>query len=125
MKATTALAFWHLFTIGALGIAGVLCRLGLDRLLVGQAFPLSTFVINVTGSFAIGYVSATGLIGSDILRLAVMTGFLGGFTTFSSYSIQTVTHLQAQQYGPAVAYGLLSPLLGIVAAWAGLRLAAL
>ncbi|HEX4924493.1 MAG TPA: CrcB family protein [Bdellovibrionales bacterium] len=119
----TPFAQWMM--IGALGFAGVLCRYGLDLALSSVAFPLSTFVINVTGSFAIGYISGGALITSQAVKLAVLTGFLGGFTTFSSYSLQTVTLLQQQQIGAAALYGALSPALGLLAAWAGLRAAAL
>ena len=71
---------------------------------LGPAFPWGTLAINGIGSFAIG-LAATGLpVAAAEARGLVMAGFCGGFTTFSSYSLQSLELLQAERWGAAAAY---------------------
>ena len=58
----------------------------------GTRFPWGTFLINVSGSFAIGFlaISLDRWVRTPELRLMVITGFLGGYTTFSAYSLETL-----------------------------------
>src|SRR5215472_8449094 len=80
---------------GALGTDGRYLLSGYVANLVGETFPFGTLVINVTGSFVIGFFGAlTGpdgryFVGSTA-RQFVMTGICGGYTTFSSFSLQTL-----------------------------------
>ena len=107
------------------GLAGTGLRLGLDALLPHQtpgAFPWSTLVINVAGSFALGLlVARVWPIAPEWLRFALGTGFLGSFTTFSAL---VVSLLQLTADFPLVAavYLLASLVLGLGAAWLGLTL---
>lgn len=95
---------------------------------VGTAFPWGTLGINVAGSFVIGLVAAgiaaRGWDGGPVdLRALVMVGVCGGFTTFSSFSLQTLELLQAGRHPAALAYTGASVLLCLTATWAGASLA--
>ena len=72
----------------------------------GTAFPLGTLAVNVVGSFAIGFVMTSGIVAtrwSPTAQLAVTAGVLGGFTTFSTFSHDTLACLQRGALGTAVA----------------------
>jgi CrcB protein len=86
------------------------------------SFPAGTLVVNVTGSLLIGLVA--GLAESRSLlsaeaRLLLVTGVLGGYTTFSAFSLETLLLLRAGQTTTAVTSVALQVLLGVVAAFAG------
>ena len=87
-------------------------------------FPLATLFVNVTGSFIIGfYATLTGPGGRWFVRAEhrqfVMTGFCGGFTTFSSFSLETVRLLQAGQTKTALLNIAISVVTWLVAVWLG------
>ena len=109
--------------LAGFGAAGVIARYGSDEFFRRQViFPFSTFVVNLIGSaaagFFFGHFSQRATM-SDPLKIAVMTGFLGGFTTFSALSLQSLQMLQQKQYLLAVFYLVGSPLLGLGMAWLG------
>ena len=92
----------------------------------GPAFPWGTLGVNVVGSFAIGLFGETILRrfgGSELLRLLLVTGFLGGFTTFSAFSLDTAVLFERGEMGAAALYVLASVGLSLVAVFAGLALA--
>jgi CrcB protein len=101
------------------------------RFLVGRlaatavpgGFPWGTLIVNVAGSFAAGLLIGwlAGRSGHAGTQLLLMTGLLGGFTTFSAFSIDTLT-LATRQPAAAVAYVSATLLLGLLAAWGGLLL---
>jgi len=90
------------------------------------AFPVGTLVVNVSGSLLIGLLAglaeAKSLLGPDA-RLLLVTGLLGGYTTFSAFSLETLVLLRAGQTVAAFASVGLQVLLGVAAAWAGFLLA--
>jgi fluoride exporter len=93
-----------------------------------SGFPYGTVLINVIGSFVIGFFGTLTLqsgkyAASDNVRLFVMVGVCGGFTTFSSFSLQTFTLLQSGGWGRALANVVLSVALCLGAVAAGHRLA--
>ena len=96
--------------------------------LVGTTFPFGTLFINVTGSLAMGIVvgwfafRTTGHI-SQHWRLFLTTGFLGGYTTFSAFSLEAALLIERHEYLAAGAYALGSVLLGLVALFIGIWLA--
>lgn len=94
---------------------------------LGPGFPWATFVINVTGSFVIGIVAEVtqtrAMFASPLLRLFLMTGVLGGYTTFSTFSFDTLTLATERAAMLAVSYAAGSVVLGIVAAFCGVALA--
>jgi CrcB protein len=115
--------------IAAGGVLGANARylVGLyiaDRL--GAAFPYGTFVINVTGSLVIGFfltLMSERLALDPLWRLFFATGFLGAYTTFSTYTYEAATLIRDGAYVPALLYvfgsvgfGLLGVLAGIAAA---------
>src|SRR5512133_1096123 len=74
--------------------------------LLGRAFPYGTFVVNVIGAFFIGLIMELGLRSTlipDTLRLGLTVGFMGGLTTFSTFSYETFTLLEDGQFGVAFA----------------------
>lgn len=82
--------------VGIGAFLGGISRYGIGRLLVRQDFPLATLVINLSGSFLLGVVAA--LWAKDHpARLLLGVGFLGGYTTFSTFSLEVVEQLRANQ----------------------------
>jgi fluoride exporter len=99
------------------------------RYLVGQwaarwpgPFPWDTLLINVTGSLLLGFfltLITERFIGRAVTRLFVATGFLGAYTTFSTFGVETITLAQHHLYGDAIAYVATSLVLGLAAVVAG------
>lgn len=107
------------------GAAGSVLRYlagGAAQKLSGASFPVGTLVVNATGCFLIGilaqhYMNAQA---NPQMRAALITGFCGGYTTFSAFSLETVGLLQGGEYPKAAAYMLLSVCLSIIATFAGM-----
>lgn len=94
----------------------------------GAAFPYGTFIINVSGAFVIGLFLAAiaNRAGIDPLwRLFLATGFLGGYTTFSSYAWEALTLARDGAWARALLYVTGSNALGLLGVWLGSALAAL
>ncbi len=109
---------------GAIGAsARYLTNVGVMRL-VGPGFPFGTLVVNIFGSFLMGALVVV-LAQKDATRLAplLMTGILGGFTTFSAFSLDAVTIYERGQVGLAALYVGASVILSLAALFAGLMLA--
>lgn len=87
--------------------------------LAGPSFPWSTFLINISGSFLIGIVLRLNLEGvlSPEARLLLAVGVLGGYTTFSTFSFETLSLVQQGEWAKALGYVLGSVLLGFIAVW--------
>lgn len=96
--------------VGIGGAAGSIARYALSYGLLGGCtlfgFPAGTFAVNILGSLLIG-ILLEGLSSTAAAWLLVI-GFCGGFTTFSTFSADTVRLLRAGDYGPAAAYMILS-----------------
>jgi CrcB protein len=92
---------------------------------IGTAFPYGTFIINITGSIVMGliagYLAFKGE-ASQPWRLFLMTGILGGYTTFSAFSLDTALLYERGQIGLALFYVLGSVVLSIAGLFAGLAL---
>jgi fluoride exporter len=94
----------------------------------GETFPWGTLIINITGSFVIGFFAAlTGpdgrLFASSTVRQFVMIGICGGYTTFSAFSLQTLNLANDGEWARAGANIGLSVLLCLIAVWTGVVLA--
>ena len=107
---------------GAIGAAlRYLTGVGVVRLIGHQEFPLAIITVNVVGSFLMGaFVVAAAQRGLTHLSPLVMTGLLGGFTTFSAFSLETVTLIERGAIGQAGLYVALSVGLSIGALMLGL-----
>jgi CrcB protein len=122
--------------IGLGGALGSMLRFGLGGLIDsgmtkggGPIFPWGTIIVNITGCFIIGFVftisTADGrMMLSPLTRNFITIGILGGYTTFSSFSWQTLSLMQSGQRWEAVANVLLSVVLCLVGVWLGATLAA-
>ena len=104
------------------GLGGVLARYGIGRLtLHSEALLWSTVGINVVGSFLLGLLVGTSWFSRDV-REGLGVGFLGGFTTFSTFSVQIVTEADAGKAATAALYLAASVVGGLAAAAAGYAL---
>jgi CrcB protein len=109
------------------GAAGTLLRYWLNLLMTawfGERLPWGTIVINISGSFLIGLLAALTEPGgrwmaSSDIRLFLMVGVCGGYTTFSSFSLQTLILLQTGEPLRAAANVVGSVTLGLLAVWIG------
>src|SRR6476620_9986955 len=97
--------------VGAGGFVGAIARFGVARLIgayVDTRFPLATFIINISGSFLLGVLGAVvvqkTMPGSDAMRLALGVGFLGAYTTFSTFELETHSLLEGGAWRKAVLY---------------------
>ena len=115
----------RILLVGLAGLAGTLCRYWLSGAVsrrYGEAFPFGTLAVNLLGCFAAGllfHFMQERQTFSETARAAVFVGLLGGFTTFSSYGLQTFTLLREGQLGMAALNVFASNLLGLLLVYAG------
>ena len=111
------------------GAVGSVARYKLGALILHQTvtwkFPAGTFVVNVLGCLVAGLLVGLGE-RHDFLtaeaRLLLFTGFLGGFTTFSAFGVETAALIQRGEFAVAASYIILSVLCGIAALWGAVKL---
>lgn len=106
------------------GSAGTLARYFIGyfcNTYFGTTFPLGTFLVNIIGSFFIGIFFALSepFDMSYTMRLLIFTGFFGGFTTFSAFSLDTLHLVQAQNYKMAFLYVFGTNIAGLALVFAG------
>ena len=115
----------NILLIGLGGAIGSICRYGTSWVIGPRSFPLATLLVNIVGSFIIGLIMAYCLKNesfSDNWKLFLATGICGGFTTFSTFSLENLQLLQNGKFTMAACYTLSSLLIGMVAVWAGFKL---
>lgn len=111
----------HLLWIITFGVVGVSSRFAVDTFFSRWefSFPLHTLLINVLGCFIAGIIVNLGgsgkLLTESPIRLALIVGFCGGFTTFSGFGIQLVQMFQAGRVIPALTYGVGTNILCVLA----------
>ena len=120
---------WSVLAAVAVGssVGGVARHLVTETVVrwTGGVFPWGTVFANVSGSLVIGVLAGASLSASPpVWRHGIVTGVLGGYTTFSAFSVQTLTLLQQGQVLAAAANVTLSVALGLAACWAGFALTA-
>ena len=118
----------QVLTIAAGGAVGALMRFWVSNgvyALLGRAFPYGTLAVNVLGSLVMGFLYVLFLERMDVSpewRGALLVGFLGAFTTFSTFSIETLNLIEQAAYFKAVANMLLSVVACVAACWIGVVL---
>ena len=93
---------------------------------LGNSFPYGTLIVNVVGSLLIGFLSYALLerfTVTEEVRIAILVGFLGGFTTFSTFSIETLNLIQQGSFFSAISNAILSIVLCLVACFMGMSFA--
>lgn len=120
---------WNYLGVAAGGVIGCCARYGttqLVQLVYGRSFPLATLVINVIGCFLMGwlfFLTLERLSVGPTLRTAILTGGLGGFTTFSTFTMETLLLIEDGEVKTALLYVAASIGMGLAAAVAGAWLA--
>ncbi len=125
--------FKQYLVIGLGGALGSMLRFGLGSWIdsgmskgTGPLFPWGTIVVNITGCLVIGFIGVVSMGDrawiSPLARTFIMIGILGGYTTFSSFSYQTLSLAQGGQWGGAAANVLISVVLCLVGTWLGATL---
>ena len=109
---------------GALGSVARFWMATVMTTLTGPRFPWGTLLINVLGSFVIGLVAGVTLTPARVgmhpeIRIFLMTGICGGFTTFSAFSLQTLELMQNGDVIPAFGYAVGSVVLCVIATYCG------
>ncbi|WP_029417765.1 fluoride efflux transporter CrcB [Brevundimonas bacteroides] len=120
----------RLLIVGLGGALGSMARYGAGlaaaRLAPGAAWPWATLSVNAIGGLLmgllVGWLAQRGQ-GSEAYRLFAAVGVLGGFTTFSAFSLETVQMIERRQFGLAAAYVALSVILACAALFLGLMIA--
>jgi CrcB protein len=117
--------------LGAIALGGALgapARYGVAQIIHGSAngFPWATFAVNVSGSLALGLILVLlvrRFPANRHLRPFLATGFLGAYTTFSAFAVETDLLIKNGHAGVAVTYAGTSLIAGLVAVWIGMQLA--
>ncbi|NMD69146.1 fluoride efflux transporter CrcB [Bacillus sp. DNRA2] len=111
------------------GFLGSISRFGIGKwLMTDSSFPTGTFVINIIGCFALGWLLTTAAMKKNIptnIVLLAGTGFLGSFTTFSTFSVETIKLIHSGMTSVAVLYVLGSIFIGLLFTFFGWKTALL
>ena len=119
----------QLLAVAAGGAAGAVLRwlmAGAVQRFSGGAFPWGTFAVNALGSFLLGFLFVWLIersTASELVRLALTVGLLGAFTTFSTYSLESIRLLQEGALGMAAANVMGQVVVCLVLTWLGIQLA--
>ena len=116
----------QLALIAVAGAAGALLRYGVGRAVQAEAFPAATLAVNVSGSFAIGFLATFLAARAGVpaeVRTALLVGLLGSYTTFSTFSLETLRLAQDGEWTYAALNVVLSVAGALAAVWAGQALA--
>jgi CrcB protein len=118
----------NVWAVGLFGVVGALLRYGTGIAVQGwwaQPFPLGTLLVNYAGCLVLGWYSAWASAQPRLpawVRVGFGTGFVGSFTTFSTFSVETVALFQAHREALGLLYVALSFAGGLAFAWAGTSL---
>jgi fluoride exporter len=116
------------FWVGIGGFFGANARYILGHQIshrLGMTFPYATLIVNLTGALLIGVlftILTDRVVDDPVWRQLTIVGFLGGYTTFSSYTYEAVGLMQAGRWGSALAYVIGSNILGMIACYGGVWL---
>jgi CrcB protein len=123
------MTWWQWMLVGLAGAVGAPLRYVVDTVVterIGPRFPVGTLVVNVSGSFVLGLLSGLAIYQGlpNTPKLVVGTGLVGAYTTFSTFSYETIALVEEGEVRLAARNVVASVVLGVVAAAAGLALAA-
>ena len=116
---------YKIFLIGIAGLGGTLARYWLSGWLDrwwGGSFPFGTLIVNLTGCLTIGFLfhaTEEKYLVDPVVRTALLVGFLGGYTTFSSFAVQSFNLVRDGEIFLAGANMLVSNILGFILVWIG------
>jgi CrcB protein len=116
---------YKILLIGVAGLAGTLARYWLSGWADsrwGSTFPIGTVIVNLVGCLAIGFLfqaTQEKYLVDPVIRTAILVGVLGGFTTFSSFAIQTFNLLRDGEFFLAGVNLVVSNVAGLFLVWAG------
>ena len=117
----------RLLLVAAGGALGAVARYGVGRLLPTTGWPWPTLTVNVVGGLLMGllagWLAFRGGAQGETIRLIAAVGLLGGFTTFSAFSLETALMLEKRQFALASGYVAASVVLSVAALFLGLMLA--
>lgn len=112
--------------IGVAGMLGALLRVGIGQWIGEKSvFPIATLIVNLLATFVLMLFSGPILekfVKNQVIRQAMTIGFLGALSTFSAFSVETLTLLEAGHYLVALAYVFISMVGGLIVAIIGFRL---
>lgn len=117
--------YLYIFVGGGIGAVGRYWLQGFVYRYMSSGFPYGTFAVNLLGSFAIGFLMSLfeeRFVVAPSLRIFLTIGILGGFTTFSSFSFETIALLRDGSYGPGILNVLISVITCLVATWIGIAI---
>lgn len=104
------------------GAAGSLLRYGMQKAF-NASFPAGTLLVNIAGCFLIGCLWAASLRGlSEPMRLLLITGFCGGFTTFSAFTVEALQLMTNGRWAAFFLYTISSVVCGLLATYAGYKI---
>jgi len=113
--------------VGIGGVLGAISRYAISKAInerIGFVFPVGTLVVNITGAFLLSLLLGLGIAhqgpAGKGLELALTTGFLGAYTTFSTFSYEALQLIQDGEHFRALGYVTLSVIFGLLAAWLGI-----
>lgn len=117
----------QILAVGFGGILGALTRYYLGKYIALKSnfdFPWGTFFINITGAYILSFFAFNNIMQTssyvEMIKLFVMTGFLGAYTTFSTFSYETYQLIKARDYFNVIFYVLGTLVFGLLAAYAGM-----
>ena len=109
--------------VGLGGIFGAMSRYAVGSFMSGLVFPYGTLSVNLIGSFFLSFIAYGSLLKWSLPKkhlLAINTGFIGAFTTFSTFSVDTLKLMLNGKYITALIYVLTSAIFGLALSWFGI-----
>lgn len=112
----------YIFLGGGVGsVLRYLISMYTQKLVKIGSFPLGTFLVNILGCFMIGFLTSYFMKSDNYLKYLLITGLCGGFTTFSTFSIENYSLWENQQFATLILYIVLSVLIGFIAVFSGMK----
>lgn len=109
----------NIYALAIAGALGTLCRYEVGKILSFQNYPIATLFVNTLGSLFLGFLFFKYATNNQQLYVFLGIGFCGGFTTFSTFSLDLFKMIQSENYLQFTSYLFLSIILGIVAVMIG------